>query len=183
MMTFPRWFLVSAILFFSGVIAGFIAPVSFDVESIAPLGEIVDDLGTLSSPVVFTIILANNLIAISFAFFLSPLFCLVPIFSLAVNGLLIGIVGSVVIEQESFLYLAAGILPHGIIEIPALLIALSAALNFGFTTIKGLFKKETRGMIFPAFITNIKYLALAGVLLVPAAFIETFVTPVFLGLF
>lgn len=183
MMTFPRWIMVSAILFFTGVIVGFVAPISFDIESIAPLGEIVDDLGTFSSPVVFLIILLNNLIAICFAFFLSPLLCIVPLLSLAVNGLLIGVVGSMVVEQESFLYLAAGILPHGIFEIPALIIALSAALNFGFITIKGLFKKENRGNISPAFFTNIKYLALAGGLLVPAAFIETFITPVFLGLF
>ncbi|MFA5450662.1 MAG: stage II sporulation protein M [Dehalococcoidales bacterium] len=181
MMNFPRWLLISAFIFFSCIIIGFLAPINIDIESIAPLGDIAEDLDSFSSPVVFLIILINNLIAISFAFVLSPVLCIIPLFSLVVNGLIIGIVGGIVVEQESFLYLLAGILPHGIFEIPALLIALAAALNFGFITLRGLLKKETRSLILPGFVTSAKYLAISAGLLIPAAFIETFVTPILLG--
>jgi stage II sporulation protein M len=183
MMNLRRWLIISAVIFFSGMLIGFLVPINLDIESIAPLGDIVDDFDSFSSPAVFMLILINNLVALGFAFFLSPLLLIVPLFSLVVNGLVVGVVGSMIIEQESFLFLIAGILPHGIIEIPALLLALGASLNFGFITMKGLFKREERGNIFPGFIASVKILAIAASLMIPAALIETFITPLILGLF
>jgi stage II sporulation protein M len=48
---------------------------------------------------------------------------------------------------------------------------------------KGLFKREERGNIFPGFIASVKILGIAASLMIPAALIETFITPLILGLF
>jgi nitroreductase len=76
--------------------------------------------------------------------------------------------------------LLAGILPHGILEIPALIIAQAAAMSFGATVVTAVFKKERRNRILPSFKQNLRWLGLALFLLVPAAIIETFVTPLLL---
>jgi len=86
-----------------------------------------------------------------------------------------------VVQEESLGFLLAGILPHGIIEIPALIIGEAAALGFGVSLIIALFTGNRSKMLLPAFKTNLKYLIVALALLVPAAIIETFITPLFLS--
>nr|WP_303716270.1 stage II sporulation protein M [Methanoculleus marisnigri] len=50
---------------------------------------------------------------------------------LSVNGLLIGAVTELVRQQQGLLYIAAALVPHGIFEIPALLIAGGLGLLLG----------------------------------------------------
>jgi len=183
MKDFWQYLVVAAVIFFSSVLLGFVIPIELDLSSFAPLGDIADDLESFSSPGVFIYILTNNITAIVFAFILAPFLCIFPLFSLFVNGFVIGVVGALVLEQESVLFLMAGFLPHGILEIPALLIALAASLRFGFNTMKGILRKSWRNTIKPVFLENAKLLGKAVALLVPAALIETFITPIFLGLF
>ncbi len=183
MIKFGWWLIISSIVFSASIILGTFLPFNFSIDDISPIGDLVDDLDSMSSPLVFVIILLNNITAVTVSFFLSPLLCIVPVLSLTLNGLIIGMVGALVVEQQSLIFLLAGILPHGILEIPALLIALAAGLNFGSLISLSLFKKSLRQHIVPCFSTNIKYLGLAVLLLIPAAFIESFITPVFLSLF
>jgi len=64
---------------------------------------------------------------ISFA--LSPFFCLVPIVALIFNGGLLGFVSAMVIQEKSLGYLLVGLLPHGMFELPALIIGEAVALS------------------------------------------------------
>jgi stage II sporulation protein M len=105
----------------------------------------------------------------------------VPITGLVLNGWILGAVSVVVAQEESLGFVLAGILPHGIIEITAFLIAEAAALSIGATVIVALFKKENRPQVAHAFKQNLRYLIIAMVLLIPAALIETFITPIFLS--
>ena len=76
---------------------------------------------------------------------------------------------------------AAGAIPGLIaglaIVIPAYLIAQAAAFSFGAVVILAIFKKDRRSHVVPAFKQNVRYLAVAILLLIPAAAIEAFVTP------
>ncbi len=74
----------------------------------------------------------------------------------------------------------AGLLPHGIFELPALILGEAAALSFGAVVILALFKKERRNLIPPSLKRNLRYLMIALALLLPAAIIETYVTPLLL---
>jgi stage II sporulation protein M len=103
-----------------------------------------------------------------------------PILALTVNGWLLAVVGAEIVRAESLGFLLAGILPHGILEIPALIIAQAAAMSFGATVVAAVFKKERRSQIPPSFKQNLRWLGLALFLLLPAAIIETFVTPLLL---
>ena len=73
----------------------------------------------------------------------------------------------------------AGLLPHGVLEIPAIVMGEAAALSFGVSVMAALFSRVKRAMM-PRFRQDLKYLLIALILLVPAAIIETFVTPRFL---
>jgi stage II sporulation protein M len=76
-----------------------------------------------------------------------------------------------------------GILPHGIFEIPALIIGQAAALGLGAMTIAAVFSKDRREELFPYLRKSIKYLGVVILLLIIAAGIEAFITPPVLGLF
>jgi len=56
----------------------------------------------------------------------------------------------------------------------------AAALSFGAVTILALFRKERRNLLLPSFKRNLRYLMVALVLLVPAAIIEIYITPLLL---
>jgi stage II sporulation protein M len=130
----------------------------------------------------FFFILINNVVALSIAFVLSPILCIVPVASLLGNGWLIALAFSAALEQESLGYVLAGILPHGVIEIPALLLALAAAIRFGSSLIVAVFKREKRAQVIPVLVESARYLGIALLLLPAAALVETFITPLLLGL-
>ena len=88
-----------------------------------------------------------------------------------------GVVSVAVIQEKSLGYLLAGTLPHGILELPALIIGEAAAFSFGTAVMLALVNRERRKLVLPNLRQNIRYLALAVILLFPAALIETYVTP------
>ena len=89
----------------------------------------------------------------------------------------LGFVSSIVINEESVGFLLAGLLPHGIFEIPALIMGEAAALSFGTMAIVALFRKRSWKLLIPSLKRNLRYLVIAFALLVPAAIIETYITP------
>jgi len=183
-MSYKWWVLIAIFLFGVGILLGLVVPTSIaelPAEDISDLVELADFLSTLPKWAVFLIILFKNVSALLISFILSPLLCLVPIIALVVNGWLIGLVSTTVLQEESLGYLLAGLLPHGIFEIPAFVIAEAVALSFGTALILALFKKERRNLLVPHFRHNLKYLAIALALLLPAAIIEAYITPMFLS--
>ena len=84
-------------------------------------------------------------------------------------------------QQESVGLVLAALLPHGVFELPALIIGEAAALSFGTMAIIALISKEKRKLLLPNLKQNLRYLRLACILLVPAAIIETFATPLLIG--
>ena len=76
-------------------------------------------------------LLANNLEACILLFLGGMSFGLVTLFILSLNGIVIGAVTEIVSHGHSALFIAAALLPHGIFEIPAFIIA--ASLGFCMT--------------------------------------------------
>lgn len=184
-MRYKLWVLVAIGLFAIGIVAGVVISLTMPVDILNFFSEDLESLAEIGSFFeAFTVTLAvfiffKNAIALLFSFIFSPILCLIPIFSLLLNSTIIPIVLMIVAEEESIGYVVAGILPHGIIEIPAFIIGQAAALHFGFMCIITLFSKDKSNLL-PAFKKDLKYLLFALILLVPAAIIETFVTPLFL---
>lgn len=181
-MSYKRWVWVAAGLFSLGMALGLMLPggiTDLMAQDLAALEELATILGPFQISTAIFIFL-KNASALLFSFMLSPLLCLVPILALTANGLLISFVSASIIEQKSLGFLLAGLLPHGIFELPALIMGQAAALSFGTMAIIALISRRRRSELAANLKQNLRYLMLALMLLGPAAVIETYLTPLFL---
>ena len=182
-MGYKWWLFIAIFLFGMGLVLGLATPggiTSLPAEDIAAIEGLADLLTPLPQLSFLAIIFIKNVSALLISFALSPIFCLVPVIALTFNGWFLGLVSTTVIQEKSLGYLLAGLLPHGIFEVPALIIGEAVALNFGTAVILTLFKKERRNLLLPNLRQNLRYLMVALALLLPAAIIEAYVTPLFL---
>jgi stage II sporulation protein M len=177
-----KWVIISSVLFSLGLLFGVLSPGIDALASLDYLMEIADSTATLSSFGLFLFIIINNVFKMILSFVLSPLLCIFPILSLVMNGWIISNVGHLFAEQYSVGFFMLGILPHGIIEIPAFIIGQAAALSLGSMAIAAVFIQEKRPELFQNLRKNLKYIGIVIVLLIIAAGIEAFITPSILGL-
>ena len=182
-MSYQRWIFIAVFLFGAGVAFGLATPASnsLPAEYITAFEEQFASILALPKPLIALFIFLNNTLAVLISFALSPIFCLVPILALITNGWMLAFVSTLVIKEESLGFLLAGLLPHGIFELPALILAEAAALSFGTMAVLALFKKERRNLLLPSLKQNLRYVVVALALLVPAAIIETYITPLLLS--
>jgi len=182
-MNYQKWIFVAIFLFGTGVAFGLATPAgsSLPSEYITAFEEQFGSISALPKPLIALFIFLKNTSALLISFVLSPILCLVPILALIINGWVIAFVSTLVIEEESLGFLLAGLLPHGIFELPALILGQAAALSFGAMVVLTLFKKERRNLLLPSLKQNLKYFGVALALLFPAAIIETYITPLLLG--
>ena len=141
-----------------------------------------DETGAVS---VFSLLL-NNWLAMLFCILYGFLpFLFLPVLILFSNAYLIGVMGAYyVINGVPVIAFFAGILPHGIFELPALVLAAS----MGFTLCLTLVKKILRAPNTPPMtelLSDILRTLLLVILpmLVAAAVIEAYVTPLVMSLF
>jgi stage II sporulation protein M len=181
-MSYKKWIFIAVGLFAIGMAIGLAMPTNIAgllTEDLAAIEALASILGPFQVTTVLIIFL-KNVSALLASFLFSPLLCLVPILALTVNGWLLSFVSVIIVQEESLGLLLAGLLPHGIIELPALIIGEAAALSFGAMTIVALIAKNRRSQLLPNLKQNLRYLVIAFALLLPAAIIETYITPLFL---
>jgi stage II sporulation protein M len=183
--SFKNYLAVAVLLFGMGIVLGIYSPPGSGMveEEMSVLEDMLRRLAGLPPVLLAIAILFKNVFALLFSFAFAPLLSLLPVLTLVVNGWILGVIAAKTVEEVSLGYLLAGILPHGIIEIPALMIGEAAALSFGVSIFYSLFRKNEPGYLTASFKKSFRYLILAVALMVPAALIETFITPLLLGLF
>jgi stage II sporulation protein M len=126
---------------------------------------------------IMMIIFLKNLLASAMAMLLGLGLGLIPLMVVTSNGFLLGIVGYGAVQKAGFLFLAAGILPHGIIELPVVLVSIAIGFRLGYLLALTLAKEkvdlsgETRMAI------HFLWRWVAPLLFLAAA-IETFITPI-----
>lgn len=183
---FRVWVYIAAGIFILGLLLGAWFALNLPEDTVEFFSDELayfEELGVGMEPgtfIMFFFILVKNIGALVVTFALGPVLCLVPAASLLLNGALISLVGVLVAREESVGYVLAGLLPHGIIEIPAYIIGQAVAISMGFTLIAAIFSARKRLQLLPVFKTNARYMIIALILLVPAAAIETFLTPLLL---
>jgi len=181
-MNYKKWIFIAIFLFGIGLVFGLatptsgIDPLAEDVAALQELGNILVSFKFLT----VILVLVKNASVLLLSFVLSPIFCVVPILALTVNGWFLAFVSAIVVQEESFGFVLAGLLPHGILELPAFILGEAAALSFGAVAMLALFKKEKRNLLIPSLKQNLRYLMVALTLLVPAAIIEIYITPLLL---
>ncbi len=127
-------------------------------------------------------IFLNNLLVALISVFLGAILGLFPIFIALMNGFVVGIVAGKVLESNGIGYLLVGLVPHGVFEIPAILIAIGLGLKFGYliisTIISILLGKPTKDNEFKLFIRELKpAFKIILILLCIGAFVEILITP------
>ena len=157
----------------------FPAPAFFDSYIIDILKELINKTSGLSLFELIGFIFRNNFLVSVISIILGVLFCFVPIIIGISNGYLLGYVFRTILVK---LGLVSGglslwkILPHGIFELPAIMISLGIGIRLGvsfFSSLNDSPKKNSFKNFFESFILAVKTLFfLILPLLVIAAIIE-----------
>lgn len=174
-----RFLLALGVFGVSGL-TGYLSDGTLSREVLVPLAEALAPLKGLGPVELAVLIFLNNFLK-AFAVILSGLsFGIGPLLFLVGNGIILGVVAREVALQEGLGRVALGLLPHGAIELPAVLLA--AALGFGVA--REVFLKmggkpsHVKGEL-------ARSLALLAVVISPAllvaALLEVLVTPLLLG--
>jgi len=172
----------AALIFLAGIALGFFGSLFFPgliAQLFESMVSMIEELGRQilieQTPLQGTITLfLHNFRAVVLLIVLGVIFGIFPTISMLMNGAMLGLVfGLAAAGQASLLAIIVGIVPHGIIEIPALLLGAGTGLYLGW----GVFKKNTWPGYKEAIVTAGKVLALCTVMLAAAAIIEVNITP------
>ena len=123
----------------AALVLGASTAVGFLLGSAVPIDSLPTAEGSASSPfpALTTVDLAvNNLVAMVALSLGAVSLGLVTLFGLVLNGLLVGAVVGIAVQQVNPLVVALLILPHGVLEIPALLVASTVGLRFARLTVR-----------------------------------------------
>jgi len=124
-------YLVSCLFLFFGLI-GFLFPIFFKEEIVNIIKELVEKTEGLNAFELTRFIFINNTLSSFFAIILGIMFGIFSIFTIVVNGYIVGFVSSFAVAEEGVSVLWR-LLPHGIFEIPAIMISAGLGLKIGFS--------------------------------------------------
>ena len=174
-----------------GVLLGVVLGLSFPERAYQVLNAfmeqaeesgVVDTEGELS---VFALLMNNwRAMLLSALWGLIP-FLFLPVLSLFVNGALVGLLGGWVLQQGgSPAFYFAGILPHGVFELPALVLSAACGVYLCRGLCRIILNRPDKAPAVVLFSELLRVLVLVvAPLTVCAAFIECYVTPVVMAFF
>jgi len=152
--------------------------------------ELMNQLGGLLTPLaptgnlsilLFFLIFINNAIKALMLVVLGVLLGIPTILSIGLNGFIVGGLGSLLAADNGWVYAVAGLAPHGVIEIPVMLLAAVLGLAIGVESFKWLSRTESHVKL--RLLDSLKvYLRWVLPGLAAAAIIEVLVTPRLIGL-
>ena len=128
------------------------------------------------------IILVNNLVATMLLVFTGGILPILPVFlGIIPNGTMIGLMAGYFEYQQklakSIFFL--GLIPHGIFEIPAILLSATVGIIWGMRNWRNLLLERTLPSFFEQTKESLSFFPLIITLLVLASIIEVLLTPVF----
>ncbi|MEN3035223.1 MAG: stage II sporulation protein M [Candidatus Methanosuratincola sp.] len=182
-----KYLVAATMLFLAGMIFG--AIVGSSGEAADGSNSLIEQLEPLSQfykpfqPFTVAFLFFKNLLTAGMAFILSPVI-VVPAAILLLNGYLLGMVGTIVTNEISLWAALAALAPHGIFEMPALVIAAAAGFRLGIAVLKKIVSKirKKEFSVSNDFEKSLRLFVLSAILLFVAAIMETYVTPLFMGI-
>jgi stage II sporulation protein M len=179
---------LATIIFLVAVVVGTLLAQNTSATMLKNIGELLRPLRPTSnvSPLLlsiafFFIIFINNSVKALGTIFFGILWGLPSLLFIVINGVIIGGLFSAVKSLNGWEYALAGIVPHGVIEIPMMLLATALGFLVGGESLKWLMRKESQ--IKSQLSASLKiYLRWILPGLAVAALIEAFVTPLILQL-
>ncbi|GGG07367.1 stage II sporulation protein M [Paenibacillus abyssi] len=178
------YFAFATILFFAGMVVGGTNQQleMFMNSQLEGLIQLAQTAQNSSNPTLFMFVLIflNNAVKSILIMYLGVLFGVIPIFFILVNGMLLGYLFTVINQQggDLFTLIVKGILPHGIIEIPAIIVACAYGIRFGMLTLQGagnlVRKKPGFGTVYEQFlIRTVPVMVILVISLLVAAVVES----------
>jgi len=161
-------------LFVAAFFTGFLVPIPGKMELLGTLMDSFDPFLTLPPWEMFFFILLNNS-AKSFAILLSGiLFGLVPLIAVATNGYILGVAYLLTSGEVGYVQAAKTVLPHGVLEIPAVILTAGYGLWLGVTFAKRIRRRDMAGFGDQVVHGIRMFFKIAFPLFILAALIETF---------
>lgn len=167
------YLLVLTLIFSAAFLGGTLAPASVRVEATEAFQSVAENYAPLSGGMLFFTLLLHNLTASILILVSGVLGGIVPILSMGSNGFFLGVLYRQAAGLGGYPDAALKVLPHGIVEIPALLIAAAYGLWLGVTAVRRLRGKESTLLRFHIEHAFRRYFAVVFPLLIVAAAIET----------
>ncbi|OGE81692.1 MAG: hypothetical protein A3H72_03915 [Candidatus Doudnabacteria bacterium RIFCSPLOWO2_02_FULL_48_8] len=126
-------------------------------------------------------IFIQNTAATAIALFLGILFGIAPFLIVGLNGVILGYVLAAIAAYEDnllnvFYYVVTGLLPHGILEIPAFLLASAFGLKLGISWLSKGAAGQRQAALKKSFLEAAAIFPIVVVLLFLAALLEVFVS-------
>lgn len=129
------------------------------------------------SPIeIMLIIFLNNAVKSLLSMVLGAGLGIIPIIFIGGNGIIVGLIVNEVLKERGIIYVLAALLPHGIIEVPMVLISAGLGLRLGYSMYISM-KGEKKDMRYELTESLHVFMKIIMPLLFVAAMIETFVTP------
>lgn len=173
-----------SILFVLSMAIGYVVAIMYPdmvMQSLEELEGVVELLKHLSLIQIMFLIFLNNALKSLLILVLGIGFGIVPLLFIVYNGYFLGIFSHKILMEQSLLYLMGGLLPHGIIEIPMVVISAAIGIRLGLKGLASL--KGEQVYLKEEMITGIKFFFYWIMpLLFIAAVVETFLTSAIIGL-
>lgn len=122
------WF--SFFLFFLIAFLGFLFPIFFEEQILKIIENLIKQTKNLGVFGLIRFVISNNIQSAFFSFLLGIFLGIFPILILIVNSYILGFVANKIVASEGTLVLWR-LLPHGIFEIPAILISVALGIRLG----------------------------------------------------
>jgi stage II sporulation protein M len=174
-----KYILIMTGIFIISVIAGLLASLKDLGLSENYLDMLKQSFGWIKdlNPVgIMLVIFLNNALKSLLSIVLGVGFGIIPVIFVGGNGIILGLVANQVSREQGTLLVLAAILPHGILEIPMILISSGLGLRLGYLMYSSIMGKETdmRSELMQSLRI---YMRIIMPLLFVSAVVETFVTP------
>lgn len=176
---FKHCIVASSAIFIIAIVTGYLAPIDQKETIAQELSAFFASVKTFSPPAVLLFIILNNALKAFLTILLGFFFGLIPILFISGNGYFLGLLISLTRSRMTTGEIVLRILPHGLFEIPAFILAGAFGLWLGIKFIR----KLRYGEEFKPFLSFSlkKYCMIVLPLLLISALIETFVTPLLAG--
>jgi stage II sporulation protein M len=169
-----RYVVSLTVLFIAASLTGFLAPIPGKIDLLGTLMDSFEPFLTLPPWKMFFVILLNNS-AKSFVVLLSGiLFGLVPLIAVATNGYILGVAYLFASVEVGYVQAAKEVLPHGVLEIPAIILSAGYGLWLGVTFAKRIRWRNLVGFGDQVIYGIRMFFKIAFPLFILAALIETF---------
>ena len=178
-----RNLILAASIFFISLILGTLIGRNTIEGLMRQLGAIFEPLALTGKLTIllFLIIFINNAIKALGIIFLGILLGLPTLLFIVLNGFILGGLGSALESVNGWRYVMASFVPHGVIEIPVIVLGTALGLTVGMESLRWLVRRESqvKSQLSDCLKVYLRWI-LPG--LAVAAIIEVFVTPLLIGL-